>query len=52
MCVLQDKNNYASEADKQRSDTELNRYFKFNEKILQNLFEESNMETSDMKALL
>ena len=41
--VVWDKNNYTSETDKQRSDADVNRDFKFNEKILQNLFEESNM---------
>ena len=47
-----DKNNSTSEADKQLTDTEANRGFKFNEKILQNLFEESNMKILDIKLSL
>lgn len=38
--VVWDKTNYTIEAAKQFSDTD----FKFNEKKLQNLFEESNMK--------
>ena len=47
-----DKNNSTSEADKQLTDTDANRGFKFNEKTLQNLFEESNMKILDIKPSL
>ena len=50
--VVWDKNNYTSEADKQVSDTDVNRDFKFNEKIFQNLFEESNMKILNIKPSL
>ena len=38
-----DKNDYTSEAGKQLTDTDVYRDFKFNEKILKNLVEESNI---------
>ena len=47
-----DKNNSTSEADKQLTDTDPNRGFKYNEKTLQKLFEESNMKILDIKPLL
>ena len=47
-----DKNNFSSEADKQLSNTDVNRDFKLNEKILQNLFEESNLNILNIKPLL
>ena len=47
-----DKNNSTIEADKQVADTDANRGFKFNEKTLQNLFEESNMKILDIKPSL
>ena len=47
-----DKNNYTSEADKQLNNTDVNRDFKFNEKILQNLFEETNVNILNIKPLL
>ena len=47
-----DKDNSTSEADKQLTNTDANRGFKFNEKILQNLFEESNMKILDIKPSL
>ena len=50
--VVWDKNNYTSEADKQVSDTDVNRDFKFNEKIFQNLFEESNKKILNIKPSL
>ena len=37
------KNNYKSQADKELSDTDVNKDFRFNEKILQNLLEESSI---------
>ena len=46
-----DKNNYASEADKQLSDTDVNRDFKFNKKLLQNPFEKRN-ENLKYKAIV
>ena len=50
--VVWDKNNYTSEADKQVSDTDVNRDFRFNEKIFQNLFKESNMKILNIKPSL
>ena len=47
-----DKNNSTSEADKHLTDTDANRGFKFNEKILQNLFEEGNMKILNIKPSL
>ena len=47
-----DKNNSTSEADKQLTVTDANRGFKFSEKTLQNLFEESKMKILDIKPSL
>ena len=47
-----DKNNHISEVDKQLGNTDLNREFKFNRKILQNLFEESNVNILNIKPSL
>ena len=38
-----DKKDYKSQADKQLIDTDVNKDFKFIEKIVQNLLEESNI---------
>ena len=40
------------EADKQLSNTDVNRDFKFNEKTLQNLFEENNVNILNIKPSL
>ena len=41
--VVWDKKDYKTQADKQLSDTDVKKDFKFNEKILRKIFEESNI---------